>query len=80
MSHDIRTVPHGVELTFPQCFFGLVIKENQVILNIMSGTYRLIILNLNMSFIHSDGRRGISTLLIKVIQVHEVLFKIGCVR
>jgi hypothetical protein len=60
-------MPHGVELSCPQWFLGLVIKENQVTLNVLSGTDRLIILNLNTSFIHFDSHRGISTLLIEVL-------------
>jgi hypothetical protein len=80
MSHDIRIVPHGVGLTCPQWFFGLVIKENQVTLRVLPGIDRLIVMNHRMPFIHFDSSRGISTLLIEVLQVHEAFFKIECVR
>jgi hypothetical protein len=73
-------VPHGVELSCPQQFCGLVIKENQVTLNILLGTDRSIVLNLNMSFILFDIRKGISTFLIDVLQVYKEFFKIECVK
>jgi hypothetical protein len=60
-------MPHGVELTCPGWFFGLVIKENQVTLNVLPRTDRLIVLNLNTSFIYFDIHRGILTLLIEVL-------------
>jgi hypothetical protein len=73
-------VPHAIEITCPQWFFGLVIKENQVTLIVLMGRDILIILKLNTSFILFDICRGISMPLIEVLQVHKVFFKIGCVR
>ena len=69
-------MPHGVEITYPQWFFGLVIKENQVTLSVLPGTNILIVLNLNMSFICFDSHRGILTLLIEALQVYGAFFKI----
>jgi hypothetical protein len=60
-------MPHGVELSCPQQLLGLVIKENQVTLNVLPRIDILIVLNLNTSFIHVDSHRGISTLLIEVL-------------
>jgi hypothetical protein len=64
MSHDIGTVPHGFELAYPQWFFGLVVQKDEVTLNVLPSTYRLIILDLDTYFIRFDSHRGVSMLLI----------------
>jgi hypothetical protein len=73
-------VPHGVEISYPQWFFGLVIKENQVTLSVIPRIYILIVQNLKTSFIFFDNCRVILTFLIEMLQVYEAFFNIRCIR